>query len=339
VEYLYVRNPEVVTWLREKMESVKNLPDYDAERKTTIFRFLKRAVGFEAFVHKKFVGQKRFSLEGSESLIPGLKALLNKGGELGAEEFVLGMAHRGRLNVLTNVLGKPYRKIFKEFVADEYDDDVSLGDVKYHLGYDNVVKTLSKQVRVALLPNPSHLEAVTPVAEGLARSRVDHAYNGDFDKVVPVIIHGDAAIAAQGVVYEVVQMAKLPGYKTGGTIHVVVNNQVGFTTNYIEARSSTYCTDVGKVTNCPVFHVNGDDAEAIVYVFELAMEYRQRFNTDVFIDILSYRKYGHNEGDEPRFTQPTLYKAIASHPNSREIYGKLLVQQKGFHFHRVKRID
>ncbi len=330
VEYLYVRNPEVVTWLREKMESVKNLPDFDAERKTTIFRFLKRAVGFEAFVHKKFVGQKRFSLEGSESLIPGLKALLNKGGDLGAEEFVLGMAHRGRLNVLSNVLGKPYRKIFKEFVADEYDDDVSLGDVKYHLGYDNVVKTLSKKVRVALLPNPSHLEAVTPVAEGLVRARVDHAYGGDFDKVVPVIIHGDAAIAAQGVVYEVVQMAKLPGYKTGGTIHVVVNNQVGFTTNYVEARSSTYCTDVGKVTNSPVFHVNGDDAEAIVYVFELAMEYRQRFNTDVFIDILSYRKYGHNEGDEPRFTQPTLYKAIASHPNSREIYGKLLVQQKVF---------
>ncbi|GAO31237.1 2-oxoglutarate dehydrogenase E1 component [Geofilum rubicundum] len=338
VEYLYVRMPEVVTWLREKMESVRNVPNYDEERKTTIFRFLKRAVGFEAFVHKKFVGQKRFSLEGSEGLIPGLKALLNKGGELGAEEFVLGMAHRGRLNVLSNVLGKPYRKIFKEFVADEYDDNVSLGDVKYHLGYDNVVKTLSKEVRVSLLPNPSHLEAVTPVAEGLARARVDHAYDGDYDKVVPVIIHGDAAIAAQGVVYEVVQMAKLPGYKTGGTIHVVVNNQVGFTTNYVEARSSTYCTDVGKVTNSPVFHVNGDDAEAIVYVFELAMEFRQKFNSDVFIDILSYRKYGHNEGDEPRFTQPTLYKAIASHPNSREIYGKELVEQKVFTKTRLKEL-
>lgn len=327
VEFLYVRIPEVVAWLREKMESVKNLPDYDKERKETIFRFLKRAVGFEAFIHKRFVGQKRFSLEGSEGLIPGLKALLNKGGELGAEEFVIGMAHRGRLNVLSNVLGKPYRQIFKEFVADEYDDTVSLGDVKYHLGFDNVVKTLSKEVRVSLLPNPSHLEAVTPVAEGLARSRVEHAYQGDFDKVVPVIVHGDAAVAAQGVVYEVVQMAKLPGYKTGGTIHVVVNNQVGFTTNYIEARSSTYSTDVGKVTNSPVFHVNGDDPEAIVYVFELAMEYRQRFNTDVFIDILSYRKYGHNEGDEPRFTQPTLYKVIASHPNSRDIYGRELVKQ------------
>ena len=336
VEYLYVRNPEVVAWLRDKMETVKNTPNFDEELRKTIFRFLKRAVGFEAFIHKKFVGQKRFSLEGSEGLIPGLKALLNKGGELGAEEFVLGMAHRGRLNVLTNVLGKPYKQVFKEFVADEYDDSVSLGDVKYHLGYDNVVKTLNKEVRVSLLPNPSHLEAVTPVAEGLARSRVEHAYGGNFDKVVPVMIHGDAAIAAQGVVYEVVQMAKLPGYKTGGTIHVVVNNQVGFTTNYVEARSSTYSTDVGKVTNSPVFHVNGDDAEAIVYVFELAMEYRQRFNADVFIDILSYRKYGHNEGDEPRFTQPTLYKAIASHPNSREIYAKYLIQQKVFSSSEVK---
>src|SRR5690554_5151722 len=236
------------------------------------------------------------------------------------------MAHRGRLNVLSNVLGKPYRQIFKEFVADEYDDTVSLGDVKYHLGFDNVVKTLSKEVRVSLLPNPSHLEAVTPVAEGLARSRVEHAYQGDFDKVVPVIVHGDAAVAAQGVVYEVVQMAKLPGYKTGGTIHVVVNNQVGFTTNYIEARSSTYCTDIAKVTRNPVFHVNGDDTEAVAYVFELAMEYRQKFNTDVYIDILGFRKYGHNEGDEPRFTQPKLYAAINKHPNQKDIYKKELTE-------------
>ncbi len=328
VEYLYIRIPEVVNWLREKMESVKNLPDYSPAKKKNIYRQLKRAVGFEDFIHKKFVGQKRFSLEGSEGLIPGLSAVIQKGAELGAEEFVFGMAHRGRLNVLSNILGKPYRNIFKEFVADEYDDHISLGDVKYHLGYDNFLITENnKKVRLCLLPNPSHLEAVTPVAEGLARSRIEHAYNNDFKRVVPIIIHGDAAIAGQGVVYEVVQMAKLPGYKTGGTIHVVVNNQVGFTTNYLEARSSTYCTDVGKVTGCPVFHVNGDDAEAVVYTFELAMAFRQRFNTDVFIDILAYRKYGHNEGDEPRFTQPTLYKTIASHPNPRDIYGKLLVQQ------------
>ncbi len=328
VEYLYIRIPEVINWLRGKMESVKNLPDYSPAKKKNIYRQLKRAVGFEDFIHKKFVGQKRFSLEGSEGLIPGLSAVIQKGAELGAEEFIFGMAHRGRLNVLSNILGKPYRNIFKEFVADEYDDHISLGDVKYHLGYDNFLITENdKKVRLCLLPNPSHLEAVTPVAEGLARSRIEHAFNNDFKRVVPIIIHGDAAIAGQGVVYEVVQMAKLPGYKTGGTIHVVVNNQVGFTTNYLEARSSTYSTDVGKVTGCPIFHVNGDDAEAVVYTFELAMAFRQRFNTDVFIDILAYRKYGHNEGDEPRFTQPTLYKTIASHPNPRDIYGKLLVQQ------------
>ncbi len=328
VEFLYVRIPDVVEWLREKMESVKNTPDFNMEKKQVIFNQLNKAVGFESFVHKKFIGQKRFSLEGSEVLIPGLAAVIKKGAELDVKEFVFGMAHRGRLNVLTNILGKPYRNIFKEFVADEYDDDISLGDVKYHLGYDNPVEIENgEKIRLCLLPNPSHLEAVTPVVEGLTRSRIEHSYNGNFNQVVPVIIHGDAAIAGQGVVYEVVQMAKLPGYKTGGTIHVVINNQVGFTTNYLEARSSTYCTDVGKVTGCPVFHVNGDDAEAVVYVFELAMEFRQKFSSDVFIDILSYRKYGHNEGDEPRFTQPTLYKTIASHPNSREIYGKSLVSQ------------
>lgn len=331
VEYLYVRIPEVVNWLRDKMESVRNLTDYSADKKRGIYKYLKRAVGFEDFVHKKFVGQKRFSLEGTEGLIPGLMAVIQKGATLGVDEFVFGMSHRGRLNVLTNILGKPYRNVFKEFVADEYDEHISLGDVKYHLGYDNYfIAENNKKVRLCLLPNPSHLEAVTPVALGLARARIEQVYEGDYSRVVPIIIHGDAAIAGQGVVYEVVQMAKLPGYRTGGTIHVVVNNQVGFTTNYLEARSSTYCTDVGKVTGSPVFHVNGDDAEAIVYTFELAMEYRQRFKTDVFIDILSYRKYGHNEGDEPRFTQPTLYKAIALHPNPRDIYGAALLNQGVF---------
>jgi 2-oxoglutarate dehydrogenase E1 component len=340
VEYLYVRRPEIVNWLKDKMEPNRNKRDFSEDKKKEIFRYLKRAVGFEAFVHKKFVGQKRFSLEGSEGLIPGIQALIRKGVSLGAEEFVMGMAHRGRLNVLTNILGKPYRKIFKEFVADEYDENVSLGDVKYHLGYDNIINLGDdKKAHLYLLPNPSHLEAVTPVAEGLARARIDHAFNGDIDKVVPIIIHGDAAIASQGVVYEVVQMAKLPGYLTGGTIHVVVNNQVGFTTNYVEARSSTYCTDVAKSTNNPVFHVNGDDAEAVVYVFELAMEYRQQFNTDVFIDILSYRKYGHNEGDEPRFTQPTLYKLIATHPNPRDIYARYLIEKGIFTQNEIRELN
>ncbi|TRX70769.1 2-oxoglutarate dehydrogenase E1 component [Carboxylicivirga sp. M1479] len=321
VEYLYIRHPEILSWMKTRMESVKNTPAFSPEKKKTIFRQLNTAVGFESFIHKKFVGQKRFSLEGSETLIPGLHALINKGAELGAEEVVIGMAHRGRLNVMTNILQKPYQNVFKEFVGDEYEDGISLGDVKYHLGYCSDIETENgKKVRVNLAPNPSHLETVAPIIEGISRSKIDHKYNKDFDKVVPIVVHGDAAIAGQGVAYEVVQMAQLRGYKTGGTIHIVINNQVGFTTGYLEGRSSTYCTDVGKVTRSPVFHVNGDDVEALVYTIELAMEYRQRFNSDVFIDLLSYRKYGHNEGDEPRFTQPLLYKEIARHKNPRDIY-------------------
>ncbi len=328
VEYLYIRHPEVVSWLKGKMESERNTPKFSPEKKRAIFNQLNMAVGFETFIHKKFVGQKRFSLEGSEALIPGLNAIINKGADLGAEEVVIGMAHRGRLNVLTNILNKPYKNVFKEFVGDEYEDGISLGDVKYHLGYGNDIETYNgKKVRVNLAPNPSHLETVAPIIEGICRSKIDHKYGKDFDKVVPVVIHGDAAIAGQGVAYEVVQMAQLRGYKTGGTIHLVINNQVGFTTNYLEGRSSTYCTDVCKVTRSPVFHVNGDDVEALVYAIELAMEFRQCFNSDVFIDILSYRKYGHNEGDEPRFTQPTLYKTIARHPNPRDIYNLKLQEE------------
>lgn len=329
VEYLYIRHPEMVSWLKKRMEEVRNTPSFTKDKKMRIYHRLKEAVGFENFIHKKFVGQKRFSLEGTEVLIPGLDAIIEKGADLGIREVIIGMAHRGRLNVLANILKKPVRDIFNEFNGDQYDDSISLGDVKYHLGYDNDIETFSgSNVKVNLVPNPSHLEAVTPVAEGLTRSRAEHAHNGEFDKVIPVILHGDAAIAGQGVVYEVIQMASLNGYSTGGTIHIVINNQVGFTTNYLDARSSTYSTDVGKVTRSPVFHVNGDDAEAIVYALELAVEYRQTFHTDVFIDILSYRKHGHNEGDEPRFTQPTLYKAIASHPNPHDIYADRLKEEK-----------
>ncbi|WP_010663713.1 2-oxoglutarate dehydrogenase E1 component [Marinilabilia salmonicolor] len=329
VEYLYIRHPEMVSWLKTRMEEVRNTPSFTKEKKLRIYNRLKEAVGFENFIHRKFVGQKRFSLEGGEVLIPGLDALVEKGAELGIREVMIGMAHRGRLNVLSNILKKPVRDIFNEFNGDQYDESISLGDVKYHLGYDSEVDTLSgNPVKVNLLPNPSHLEAVTPVVEGLTRSRAEHAYNKDFSKVIPVVIHGDSAIAGQGVVYEVVQMARLNGYSTGGSIHIVINNQVGFTTNYLDARSSTYSTDVGKVTRSPVFHVNGDDAEAIVYALELAVEYRQTFHADVFLDILSYRKHGHNEGDEPRFTQPTLYKAIASHSNPHDIYAQKLQKEK-----------
>jgi 2-oxoglutarate dehydrogenase E1 component len=325
VEYVYMRKPEVVEWLKEKMESCRNEQEFTDEERRDIFYHLKVAVGFENFIHKKFVGQKRFSLEGAESLIPSLDAVIERGAELGIEEFVLGMAHRGRLNVLANVLAKPYENIFKEFYGDRYEEDIWQGDVKYHLGYENEVTTdIGRKVKLKLMPNPSHLEAVGPIVEGMVRSRIHSVYGGDYSRAAGIIIHGDAAVAAQGVVYETIQMSQLNGYKTGGTIHLIINNQVGFTTPYIEARSSTYCTDVAKVTRSPVFHVNGDDVEALVYTISLAMEFRQKFQNDVFIDILCYRKYGHNEGDEPRFTQPMLYKAISKHPNSRDIYaGKL----------------
>ena len=326
VEYLYMRNPELVNWLKLKMESSRNSQSFSVEKRRHIFYHLKLAVGFENFIHKKFVGAKRFSLEGAENLIPSLDAVIERGSELGIEEFVIGMAHRGRLNVLANILKKPYENIFKEFYGQEYEEGIEQGDVKYHLGFENEVTTDDGlKVKLKLLPNPSHLETVSGLVEGLSRSRIDSVYGGDFRKLAPILIHGDAAIAAQGVVYEVIQMSQLPGYKTGGTIHLVINNQVGFTTNYLEARSSTYCTDVAKVTRSPVFHVNGDDVEALIYTVRLAMEFRQQFQSDVFIDILCYRKYGHNEGDEPRFTQPLLYKIIEQHPNPRDIYSGRLV--------------
>ncbi len=325
VEYVFMRDPDLIEWMKAKMESARNSEIFTPEQQLHIYYHLKLAVGFENFIHKKFVGQKRFSLEGGESLIPALDAVIEHGAELGISEFVIGMAHRGRLNVLTNILEKPYEHIFKEYVGTEYDQGLYLGDVKYHLGYENKVKTdMDKEVQLNLMPNPSHLETVAPLVQGMVRSRIDLRYDGDENKVAPIVIHGDAAIATQGVVYEVIQMSQLAGYKTGGTIHLVINNQVGFTTNYLDARSSTYCTDVAKVTRSPVFHVNGDDVEAIIFTVKLALEFRQKFHTDVFIDILCYRKYGHNEGDEPRFTQPLLYKAIERHPNPRDIYAEKL---------------
>lgn len=328
VEFMYIRSPERVEWLKKKMESSQNSLQFTPEAKKEIFSCLVKAVGFEKFLHNRFVGQKRFSVEGTETLLPALQQLVKTGTELGIKEFVIGMPHRGRLNVLTNILEKPYHKVFREFAASRYEDENLLGDVKYHLGYDNVV-TLNngKKANLLLVPNPSHLEAVGPVVQGIARARIKHLYNNDFNQLCPVLIHGDAAIAAQGVVYEVIQLSELEGYGNGGTIHIVANNQVGFTTNYLEARTSIYCTDVGKVTRSPVFHVNGDDVEAVVYTVMLALEYRQTFHSDVFVDILGYRRYGHNEGDEPRFTQPVLYKIIEKHPNTRDIYAQKLIEE------------
>lgn len=327
-EYKYIRSPQVIEWMEKKMEGSKNSHVFTIEEKKRILQKLNEAVAFENFLHTKFTGQKRFSLEGAETLIPALDAVIDTGAESGIEEFVIGMAHRGRLNVLTNILGKSSEDIFSEFEGKEFDENAFDGDVKYHLGYSGRVDTPhGKKVHLSVTPNPSHLEAVDPVVQGTVKAKLDNTYNGDFNKIAPILIHGDAAVAAQGIVYEVIQMSLLKGYGTGGTIHLVINNQVGFTTNYMDARSSTYCTDVGKVTLSPVFHVNGDDVEALVYTVRLAMEYRQKFHRDVFIDILCYRKYGHNEGDEPRFTQPLLYKAIAKHPNPREIYNEKLLSQ------------
>ena len=326
VEYMYIRKPEEVAWIREKIE-LKNRPKFSEKEKKHILHKLNQAVVFEKFLHTKFVGQKRFSLEGNEALIPALDAVVEKGADIGIKEFIIGMAHRGRLNVLANIFNKTYEKIFSEFEGKEYEDNLFDGDVKYHLGYSCDVKTDNgHDVHMTLAPNPSHLETVGPVVEGITRSKLD-TYLKDEKKIVPIIIHGDAAIAGQGVVYEVVQMAQLDGYRVGGTLHIVVNNQIGFTTNYIDGRSSTYCTDVAKVTLSPVLHVNGDDVEAVIQAIQFAIEYRQTFHKDVFIDILGYRKYGHNEGDEPKFTQPLLYKAIGKHKNPRDLYLDKLINE------------
>ena len=329
IEYQYIRRPERVEWIRKNIE-LKNRPILSTNAKKHILHKLNQSNVFEQFLQKKFVGQKRFSIEGGEALIPALDTLIEKGANLGVEEYVMGMAHRGRLNVLANIFNKTYQAIFSEFEGKEYDEDSLFdGDVKYHLGITSEVITDSgKNVKITLAPNPSHLEAVDPVVQGIARSKIDFQLGGDSSKILPILIHGDAAIAGQGIVYELIQMAQLDGYKTGGTLHIVVNNQVGFTTNYLDARSSTYCTDVAKTTLCPVFHVNGDDVEAVVQTMEIAIRYRQEFSRDVFIDLLCYRKYGHNEGDEPKFTQPKLYKLIAKHPNPREIYLKRLIDEK-----------
>jgi 2-oxoglutarate dehydrogenase E1 component len=334
VEFKYIRNQKILEWLQNRMESTQNTPSLSAKEKLRLLENISKAVVFENFLHTKFVGQKRFSLEGAESLIPALDAVIEKGAEIGIQEFVIGMAHRGRLNVLANILHKTYEDIFSEFEGKEYEDSLFDGDVKYHQGYSADISTDSgKKVHLSLTPNPSHLETVGPVVEGISRAK------GDYNKLAPILIHGDAAIAAQGVVYEVIQMSKLDGYKTGGTIHLVINNQIGFTTNYHDARSSTYCTDIAKVVQSPVFHINGDDVEALVYAIRLAVEFRQNFHRDVFIDLLCYRKYGHNEGDEPRFTQPILYKAIAAHQNPREIYVKKLVAEGSVDEGKSKEIE
>ncbi len=329
IEYMFIRKPEEVQWWQDRLNENDNHPNYEASTKKYILSKLNQAVTFEQFLQTKYVGQKRFSLEGGETLIPALGGLFRIAAEeFDVDEFVLGMSHRGRLNTLVNIFRKPIRELFNEFEGKDYDEDDFDGDVKYHLG-STIKKTLksNKQITMNLVPNPSHLETVGAVAEGITRAKIEEDYNGDSSKILPVVVHGDAAVAGQGIVYELIQMSKLKGYSTGGTVHIVVNNQIGFTTSYLDARSSTYCTDVAKVTLSPVLHVNADDVEAVTHAVLMALDFRMKFKRDIFIDLLGYRKYGHNEGDEPKFTQPMLYKAIAKQPNPRDIYNAKLIKE------------
>ena len=327
-EYCHIESRERRTWLRNHIEN-RDTNDYHfpLEKKRRILEKLNGAVGFEEFLEFGFQGEKRFSLEGGESTVAALDAIINFSADKGVEEIMIGMAHRGRLNILVNILGKTYEHIFNEF-AKALPEDLSFGsgDVKYHMGYSSQVTTPSgKSVHLKLSPNPSHLETVNPVVEGFIRAKAELLYNSNFDKVLPIIIHGDAAAAGQGVVYETVQMSMLKGYTTGGSLHFVINNQIGFTTDFEDARTSTYSTAAANMVQAPVFHVNGDDPEAVVFVCELAMEYRQEFNTDVFVDMVCYRKHGHNEADGPEVTQPEMYSIIRKHKNPRILYSEQLI--------------
>lgn len=326
LQYTYINDRDKAKWIEKEFEAVMTQP-LSLEQRRRILQKLNQGVIFEKFLHTKYIGQKRFGLEGGESTIPALDAILNVAAEYGVQESVIGMAHRGRLNVLANILGKTYEQIFNEFEGLAVPDmTMGSGDVKYHLGFRSQVTTPSgKPVNLQLMPNPSHLEVVDPIVIGFARSKADVIYDSDYDKILPILIHGDAAVAGQGIVYEVEQMSKLKGYYVGGTIHFVINNQIGFTTDFDDARSSDYCTSVASIVQAPVFHVNGDDAEAVVKVSQLAARYRQEFNEDVFIDMVCYRKHGHNEGDEPKFTQPSLYALIEKHANPREVYTQFLL--------------
>ena len=328
-EYMHISKKEEREWFMQKYESAVMHRRFSLDKAKRILAKLNEAVVFENFLHTKFVGQKRFSLEGGETTIPALDAIISKATELGAKEILIGMAHRGRLNVLANILGKTYEYIFSEFEGIEQPEHtMGDGDVKYHMGYSSEVETVSGQkVYLKLAANPSHLEVVDSVVEGFARCKSDLLYNGSFDNIFPIVIHGDAAIAGQGIAYEVAQMSQLPGYHTGGTIHFVINNQIGFTTDWDDARTSIYSTGVAYVSESPVIHVNGDDPEAVVFAMELAAEFRYEFHKDVYVDMVCYRRHGHNEGDEPKYTQPTLYNLIAQHSNPREIYTQMLIDR------------
>ena len=327
VEFMHIRNPQVRDWLQERMESVRNQPSLDIRQKRRIILKLNAAELFETFLGGHYVGAKRFSLEGGETLIPLLDAIIERAARFGVKEMVLGMPHRGRLNVLANTLDKPYGMIFGEFEDNQPETYAGDGDVKYHLGFSaDHVTADNHSIHLSLTPNPSHLEAVNPVVEGRMRAKQRKFKDRDRKLGVPVLIHGDAAFAGQGLVAETLNLSQLKGYRTGGTVHVVVNNQIGFTTSPVDSRSTRYCTDVAKMIEVPIFHVNGDDPEAVVYVAELALDFRETFGLDVVIDLVCYRKHGHNENDEPAFTQPLMYAAIQQRPTIRAIYTQKLIE-------------
>ncbi len=327
IEYGYMWRQERVNWLQNEIETTLQKP-LPLQRQRRILEKLNEGVIFEKFLHTKYIGQKRFSLEGGETTIPALDTIINTAAESGVQEVVIGMAHRGRLNVLANTLGKTYEQIFSEFEGTSIPDQtMGSGDVKYHLGFSSEIETTGgKKVHLKLAPNPSHLEAVDPVVLGFSRAKADVLYQSEFDSVLPILIHGDASVAGQGIVYEILQMSNLQGYSTGGTIHFIINNQIGFTTDFDDARSSDYSTSVAATVQAPVLHVNGDDPEAVVKCVEIATRYRQEFNADIFVDMVCYRRHGHNEGDDPKFTQPQLYALIEKHANPREEYVQFLLK-------------
>ena len=328
IEFMHMSDPEEKKWIQERIEGKGKEANFTSEGKKAIFKKLVEAEGFENYCHTKFVGTKRFGLDGCESLIPALEQIIKVGGGLGVKEVKIGMPHRGRLNILANVIQKPFKKIFKEFSGDPGPDTAGVsGDVKYHLGASADRDFNGNNVHVSLTANPSHLEAVNPVVLGQTRAKQFFHNDPQRVKVVPILLHGDAAFAGQGIVAECFAMSGLKGHNTGGTIHIIVNNQIGFTTSPSFARSSPYPSEVAKMVQAPIFHVNGDDAESVVYCARIATEYRQKFKRDVVIDIICYRRFGHNEGDEPSFTQPLMYKKIRAQATTLTIYGNQLIQE------------
>lgn len=328
-EFRYCRDERLRRWLYDEMETIANRPQFGPEEKLRILEKINQAVTFENFLQAKYVGKKRFALDGLEAVIPSLDTAIREGAKLGVKELVMGMAHRGRLNILVNIFGKNYEDMLAEFedlpLPPEIQEE---GDVKYHMGHSSdVVTEDGHTVHLSLVPNPSHLEAVNAVVEGIVRAKAESLYQNEYKQIIPLLIHGDASLAGQGVIYELAQISRVDGYSTGGTVHIVLNNQLGFTTNYREARSSVYCTDIAKVTESPVFHVNADDPESVVHAVQMAIKIRQEFAIDVFVDIVGYRRYGHNEGDEPRFTQPLLYKTVDAHPNVLKIFSEKMVEE------------